>query len=199
MLEPNLCYDAMRKRDPAFDGVFFVAVRTTGIYCRPVCKARMPLLRNIAFFPSAAAAERAGFRPCLRCRPETAPFCPAWNGTRTTVARALRMIDDGELDRLAIDTFAERLGVGARHLARLFAAQVGASPTQVAQTRREQRAKRLLEETALSLQEVATEAGFRSTRRMITALTARYNRTPTQLRSPRRHSASGSGVQPSTR
>src|SRR6266481_9139318 len=92
-------YDGLRRRDAALDGVVFVAVKTTGIYCRPVCPARTPLARNVRFYPSAAAAERAGFRPCLRCRPETAPFCPAWKGTKTTVERALALIEAGALDR----------------------------------------------------------------------------------------------------
>lgn len=185
MLAPPACYDAMLKRDPAFDGVFFVAVKTTGIYCRPVCRARIPLLRNVRFFASAAAAERAGFRPCLRCRPETAPFCPAWQGTRTTVERALRMIDAGELDRLDMSAFAERLGVGARHLSRLFNEQVGASPSQVAHTRRVQRAKRLLEDTELPLTDIVVQSGFASARRMAAAFIALYGRTPTELRKRR--------------
>jgi AraC family transcriptional regulator, regulatory protein of adaptative response / methylated-DNA-[protein]-cysteine methyltransferase len=99
-------YQALQRRDPALDGVVFVAVKTTGIYCRPVCPARTPLARNVAFYPSAAAAERAGYRPCLRCRPETAPFCPAWKGTRTTVERALALIEAGALDRGSVDALA---------------------------------------------------------------------------------------------
>src|SRR5690242_20940912 len=92
-------YEALQRRDPAFDGIVFVAVKTTGIYCRPVCRARTPLAQNVQFYRSAASAEHAGFRPCLRCRPETAPFCPAWKGTKTTVERALKMIEAGALDR----------------------------------------------------------------------------------------------------
>src|SRR3979411_815852 len=118
-------YEAVQRRDPALDGVVFVAVKTTGIYCRPVCPARTPLARNARSYPRAAAAERDGYRPCLRCRPETAPFCPAWKGTRTTVARALALIEAGALDRDTVDALAERLGVGARHLSRLFAAHLG--------------------------------------------------------------------------
>ncbi len=182
MFDPHTCYDAMLKRDLAFDGLFFVAVKTTGIYCRPVCKARIPFLRNVRFFALAAAAEHAGFRPCLRCRPETAPFCPAWNGTRTTVARALRMIDAGELDRLGMSGFAERLGIGPRHLSRLFAEQVGASPSQVARTSRLQRAKRLLDETTLTIADIAVQSGYSSARRLTDDFTARYGRTPTKLR-----------------
>ena len=97
-------YAGMIHRDKQLDGIVFVGVKTTGIYCRPVCKARLPLRKNVSFFPSAAAAERAGFRPCLRCRPETAPFCPAWNGTKTTVERALKLIEAGALDKAAVLT-----------------------------------------------------------------------------------------------
>ena len=186
MLEHDTCYHAMRTRDSAFDGVFFVGVKTTGIYCRPVCRARMPLQRNVCFFVSAAAAEHAGFRPCLRCRPETAPFCPAWKGTRTTVERALRMIDAGELDRLKMSAFAERLGVGSRHLVRLFTEHLGASPTQVARTRRIQRAKRMLDETVLPITEIAAHAGFTNARRMAAIFLAQYGRTPSALRKHRR-------------
>jgi AraC family transcriptional regulator, regulatory protein of adaptative response / methylated-DNA-[protein]-cysteine methyltransferase len=124
-------YEALRRRDPALDGLF-VAVKTTGVYCRPVCPARTPLVRNVRFYPSAAAADRAGYRPCLRCRPETAPFCPAWKGTRTTVERALALIEAGALDHDGIDALAERLGIGPRHLSRLFAEHLDASPLQVA-------------------------------------------------------------------
>ncbi len=136
MLDFATCDAARLRRDPAYDGVFFIAVRTTRIYCRPVCRVRQPLSKNISFYPSAAAAERAGYRPCLRCRPETAPFCPAWRGTRTTVERALRLIEDGALDGGSVESLAGRLGVGARHLTRLFARHLGASPRQVAGTRR---------------------------------------------------------------
>src|SRR5665647_176643 len=127
MLDPAAHYQAVQRRDPALDGVVFVAVKTTGIYCRPVCPARTPLARNITFYPSAAAAERAGYRPCLRCRPETAPFCPAWKGTRTTVERALALIEAGALDKDSIDALAGRLGIGPRHLSRLFAEHAGFS------------------------------------------------------------------------
>ena len=112
------------------------AVRTTRIYCRPVCPVKHPLTRNVTYYPTAAAAEAAGYRPCLRCRPETAPFCPAWNGTRSTVARALKLIDGGALERGSVDALAEKLGITSRHLARLFERHVGASPQQVATTRR---------------------------------------------------------------
>lgn len=176
-------YEAMTRRDPALDGLVFVGVKTTGIYCRPVCKARLPLQRNVAFYRSAAAAELAGYRPCLRCRPETAPFGPAWNGTQTTVKRALALIDDGALQTSSVDELADRLGIGSRHLTRLFAEHVGASPRQVARTRQIQIAKRLLDESDRTIEEFAAEAGFGSARRMRAAFVALYGRPPSDLRS----------------
>ncbi|WP_335948380.1 bifunctional transcriptional activator/DNA repair enzyme AdaA [Salipiger bermudensis] len=184
MLDFDTCNAARMRRDPAYDGAFFTAVRTTGIYCRPVCPVRPPLTKNVSFFPSAASAERAGYRPCLRCRPETAPFSPAWNGTRTTVARALRLIEDGALDTGTVAELATRLGIGPRHLARLFAEQVGASPVQVAQTRRVQHAKRLLNDSDLPMTEIASRAGFGSLRRFNAAFSALYGRPPSSLRKP---------------
>ncbi len=178
-------YEAYCRRDPDLDGVVFVAVKTTGIYCRPVCPARTPLARNVRFYVSAAAAERAGFRPCLRCRPETAPFCPAWKGTRTTVERALKLIADGVADREGIPALAARLGIGARHLSRLFAEHLDASPLQVALTLRVQRAKRLLDTTDLAIAAVAERAGFPSARRMSDAFARSYGQTPAALRPSR--------------
>jgi len=185
MLEFADQYEAFRRRDPAFDGVVFVAVRTTGIYCRPVCPARTPFARNIRFYPSAAAAERAGFRPCLRCRPETAPFCPAWKGTKTTVERALRLIESGALDREGVAALASRLGLGPRHLSRLFASHLDASPSQVAICLRIQRAKRLIDDSDLTLEEIAHRAGFASSRRMRAAFLQLYGRPPSAFRKAR--------------
>lgn len=182
MLDFDTCNQARLRRDPAFDGLFFTAVRTTRIYCRPVCPVKQPLTRNVSYYPTAAAAERAGYRPCLRCRPETAPFCAAWNGTRTTVGRALRLIEAGALDTESVEGLASRLGIGARHLSRLFADQVGASPTQVAQTLRMQRAKRLLNDTRLPLTEIALQAGFGSVRRFNAAFAELYGRAPSSFR-----------------
>jgi AraC family transcriptional regulator, regulatory protein of adaptative response / methylated-DNA-[protein]-cysteine methyltransferase len=182
MLDFAAQYEAFQRRDPAFDGVVYVAVKTTGIYCRPVCRARTPFARNVRFYPSAAAAERAGFRPCLRCRPETAPFCPAWNGTRTTVDRALSLIEKGALDRGDITALAARLGIGSRHLSRLFAEQLDASPLQVAVSVRVQRAKRLLDETDLSISQIAERAGFSQPRRLRAAFRNLYGRPPQSFR-----------------
>ncbi len=190
MLDFDTCNAARLRRDPAFDGRFFTAVRTTGIYCRPVCPVKQPLTRNVSYFPSAAAAERAGYRPCLRCRPETAPFCAAWKGTQVTVERALRLIEQGALDSGSVEDLGERLGVGARHLSRLFERHVGASPLQTAKTLRLQRAKRLLNETDLSMTDVAFQAGFGSVRRFNAAFSELYGRPPSSIR---RHKTSQAG------
>lgn len=185
MFDVTAQYQAVQRRDPALDGVVFIAVKTTGIYCRPVCRARTPLARNIEFYPSAAAAERAGYRPCLRCRPETAPFCPAWKGTKTTVERALALIEAGALDNNSVQALAERLGIGPRHLSRLFVEHLDAPPLQVALSLRIQRAKRLLDDTDLSIALIASRAGFTSPRRMSAAFAQLYGRPPSALRKRR--------------
>ncbi len=182
MLDAELCERARLSRDARFDGRFFIGVVTTGIYCRPVCPVQPPKAANVRFYPSAAAADRAGFRPCLRCRPETAPGSPAWSGSPATVRRALRLIDDGALDAAGADSLAQRLGVGARHLRRLFDRHVGASPLQVASTRRLHRAKRLIDATDLPFAAVAQAAGFGSVRRFNDTLRRVYGRTPSELR-----------------
>jgi AraC family transcriptional regulator, regulatory protein of adaptative response / methylated-DNA-[protein]-cysteine methyltransferase len=182
MLSFEVCNAARLRRDECYDGCFFTAVRTTRIYCRPVCPVKQPLSRNVTYYPTAAAAEAAGYRPCLRCRPETAPFCPAWNGTRSTVARALKLIDGGALDRCSVAELAERLGITSRHLARLFERHVGASPQQVAATRRVQRAKRLLDTTDDTMTEIAFRAGFGSVRRFNAAFLELYGRSPSRMR-----------------
>jgi len=183
-VEDGQALERRRKRDPAFDGRFFIGVRTTGVYCRCVCPVRLPLRGNIEFLPSAAAAEVAGFRPCLRCRPEAAPFSPAWNGTRTTVERAARLIiEEGAMDDGAtVEAFAARLGMTARHLNRLFARHWGASPSIVARTARVQRAKRLLSETDLPMVEIAVQAGFGSLRRFNAVFAEVYKRSPSAIR-----------------
>jgi AraC family transcriptional regulator, regulatory protein of adaptative response / methylated-DNA-[protein]-cysteine methyltransferase len=185
VLDDSLCEQAWRARDPAFDGRFFIGVRSTGIYCRCVCRVRLPYRRNIEFLPSAAAAEAVGFRPCLRCRPESAPFCPAWKGSLATVERAARLIaQEGALDEDegTVEALAARVGVGSRHLLRLFQKHLGASPSQVAQTARVQRAKRLLDETDLRMTEIAHQAGFKSLRRFNTVFLEVYRRPPTAIR-----------------
>ncbi|MCA3287824.1 MAG: methylphosphotriester-DNA--protein-cysteine methyltransferase family protein [Roseomonas sp.] len=182
MLDAEECERARVGRNRLYDGRFFSGVRTTKIYCRPVCPVRPAKAANVTFYPSAAAAEAAGFRPCLRCRPEAAPFSPAWNGSLTTVERAMRLIVDGALDEANVTTLAERLGVGPRHLTRLFQKHLGASPVQIAQTTRVQRAKRLLDETDLPISDIAMQAGFGSLRRFNTVFAAVYRRPPSEVR-----------------
>src|SRR5262245_3410541 len=182
MLDPDECERARIRRDRRYDGHFFSGVKTTKIYCRPVCPVRPAKAKNVTFFPSAAAAEQDGFRPCLRCRPETAPFSPAWKGSRTTVERALRLISRGSLDNGSVEALAERLGIGPRHLCLPFEQHVRASPTQGRRTGRGQRAKRLLNETKLPMMEIALRSGFRSLRRFNTVFAKVYKRPPTAIR-----------------
>lgn len=182
MLDPVQCRRAHELRDARFDGRFFVGVKTTGIYCRPVCPAKTPLETNVTYWPSAAAAQAAGFRPCRRCRPERAPGLPANAGTGATVARALRLIDAGALDTGDVEALAERLGVSARHLRRCFEASLGAGPGAVAQTRRVLLARALLENTALRVSDVAVASGFGSVARLNAAVRAAFGGTPTSLR-----------------
>ena len=176
------CERVRYARDPAFDGVIFIGVTSTRIYCRPVCPVRQPLSRNVRYFPSAAAAEDAGFRPCLRCRPETAPHTPAWHGSGATVTRALRLIAEGALDDKGVDDLADRLGMGSRQLARLFRKHLGTTPTSAARTSRIQRAKQLIDQTQLPMTEIAHLAGFRSLRSFNAAFQLLYRRPPSALR-----------------
>ncbi|MEM7023455.1 MAG: Ada metal-binding domain-containing protein [Pseudomonadota bacterium] len=186
-LDRETCDRARLARDPAYDGRFFTGVRTTRIYCRPICPVRPAKSANVVFFATAAAAERAGFRPCLRCRPETAPGSPAWNGTASTVARGMRLIDSGFLDQNSVQELAEKLGIGPRHLLRLFTRHAGATPHELASTRRVQVAKRLIDETSMPLAEIAFTAGFGSVRRFNHAFKATYRRTPSSLRRSGKH------------
>jgi AraC family transcriptional regulator of adaptative response / DNA-3-methyladenine glycosylase II len=181
-MNPKQFEQARQARDPRFDGRFFIGVKTTGIYCRPVCKVKMPLAKNITIYLSAAAAAEAGFRPCLRCRPEAAPGTPAWMGTSTTVKRALRLISEGVLDGHSVEDLSDRLGVTSRHLCRLFDQHIGASPKAVAQTRRLHTAKKLLDETDLRITDVAMSSGYKSIRRFNDHLKQVYKRTPSELR-----------------
>ena len=184
-LDPARCYAAVRSRDRRFDGRFFAGVVTTGVYCRPVCPVRPAKPENVRWFACAAAAEAAGFRPCRRCRPEASPGTPAWSGTSAVVARALRLIAAGALDEGGVDGLADRLGLGARQLRRLFATHLGASPAEVARARRAHFARTLLDETDLPMAEVAFSAGFGSIRDFNHALRATFGRTPTALRRAR--------------
>jgi AraC family transcriptional regulator of adaptative response / DNA-3-methyladenine glycosylase II len=178
------CERVRYARDPAFDGVIFIAVKSTRIYCRPVCPVRQPLSRNVTYYRSAAAAERAGFRPCLRCRPETAPRSPAWNGTRATVDRALRLIEDGALDDASVEALAGRLGIGTRHLTRLFRRHLDTTPLAAARTARIQRAKHLIDTTDLGMTEIALAAGFGSVRSFNAAFRQVYRRAPSLMKRP---------------
>jgi AraC family transcriptional regulator of adaptative response / DNA-3-methyladenine glycosylase II len=180
----HVCYRALQSRDHRFDGFLFVAVTSTGIYCRPVCPARTPKFENCIFFPSAAAAQQAGFRPCLRCRPETAPDMASWRGTSNTVSRALALITDGALDGdgASVEKLAERLGLGERQMRRLFLQHLGASPIAVAQTRRVLFAKQLIHETQMPMTEIALAAGFGSVRRFNEIFRDLFHRPPSALR-----------------
>jgi AraC family transcriptional regulator, regulatory protein of adaptative response / DNA-3-methyladenine glycosylase II len=182
--DPKVCYRALQSRDARFDGLIFVGVKTTGIYCRPVCPARTPKYLNCSFFGSAAAAQDAGFRPCLRCRPETAPDMASWKGTSNTVSRALALIAEGALDGdgRSVERLAERLGLGERQLRRLFLQHLGASPISVAQTRRVLFAKQLIHETRMPMTEVAMAAGFGSLRRFNETFLELFHRPPSALR-----------------
>jgi AraC family transcriptional regulator of adaptative response / DNA-3-methyladenine glycosylase II len=182
MLQEDIYERARLARDARFDGQFYVGVTSTGIYCRPICPANAPKSENVRFFPSAAAAGEAGFRPCLRCRPESAPGTPAWSGTSTTVRRGLRLISNGALDDGNVEHLADRLGVTSRHLRRLFTKHIGASPLAVAHTQRLHFAKRLIDETTLPLNHISAAAGYGSIRRFNDAFLKTYGRSPRELR-----------------
>jgi AraC family transcriptional regulator, regulatory protein of adaptative response / DNA-3-methyladenine glycosylase II len=177
---------ARLSRDPRFDGKFFIGVRGSGVYCRPICPSPTANEKNVRYFLTAAAATEAGFRPCLRCRPECSPGTPAWIGTPNTVSRALRLIAESGLED-GVEGLAEQLGVGSRHLRRLFVRHLGATPMAVAQTRRLLFAKSLIDQTKLPMNEIAIAAGFGCVRRFNAAIRKTYKRNPTQIRrlSPR--------------
>lgn len=178
----RVCSRARLARDARFDGKFFIGVLSTRIYCRSICRARTSKESNVRYFPSAAAAAEAGFRPCLRCRPESSPGTPAWLGTQNTVARALRLIQESGLEDGGVDALADRLGVGSRHLRRLFLKHLGTTPIAVAHTRRLHFAKKLIDETTLPMSQLAIAAGYGCVRRFNAAIRATYQRTPSQIR-----------------
>jgi AraC family transcriptional regulator of adaptative response / DNA-3-methyladenine glycosylase II len=180
--EHRICEQARLSRDARFDGLFFTAVSSTGIYCRPVCPAPAPKPQNVSYYPSAAAAEAAGFRPCLRCRPELSPADGAWRRGDHVVARALKLIDAGVLAEQPLSALAERVALGERQLRRLFAERLGASPIGVHATRRLLFAKQLLTETRLPITEVALASGFGSLRRFNTVFKEAYRMAPRELR-----------------
>ena len=181
-LDTTACYQAMKAHDARFDGRFFVGVSSTHIYCRPICRVRLPQQKNCTFHPSAAAAEAAGFRPCLRCRPELAPGFAATEASAKLARTAARMIEDGVANDVDLLLVAQKIGVTDRHLRRIFCEEFGVSPVQYAQTHRLLLAKRLLTDTALPVAEVAFASGFSSVRRMNTLFAERYRFSPTRLR-----------------
>lgn len=181
-LEPRICEQARLSRDARFDGLFFTAVASTGIYCRPVCPAPAPKRENVRYYPNAAAAEAAGFRPCLRCRPELSPGDGAWRRGDATVARALKLIDEGVLAEQPLATLADRVGIGERQLRRLFVDRLGAAPSGVHGTRRLLFAKQLLTETTLPITEIALASGFGSLRRFNATFLDAYRMAPRELR-----------------
>ncbi|NOT35205.1 MAG: DNA-3-methyladenine glycosylase 2 family protein [Candidatus Eisenbacteria bacterium] len=181
----DICYRALEARDRRFEGRFVTAVLTTHIYCRPGCPARIPARRNVRFYACPAAAEGAGFRPCLRCRPDATAGSPAGAGTSATVTRALRLIEDGVLDRDGVEGLADRLGVTDRWLRRLFDEQLGASPLAVARTRRVHFARRLIDDGVMPLEDIAQASGFGSARRLRAAIRATFHRSPAELRGRR--------------
>ena len=187
LLDRRVCDRARIARDARFDGRFFTGVRTTRIYCRPTCPVKPAKSRNVVFFPTAAAAERAGFRPCLRCRPETAPGTSAWRGAAASVTRALRLIEHGFLDDgRCVEDLAATIGMTSRHLRRLFLRHAGASPRDVVTTERVRRAKALIDTTSMPMSAIAFAAGFSSIRRFNAAFRAVYRRCPSALRRSRR-------------
>ena len=195
ILDREACYRVFQTHDARFDGRIFVGVTSTGIYCRPICPARTPKFENCRYFASAAAAQEAGFRPCLRCRPETAPELAFWRGSSNTVSRAMKLIAEGALDEseAGVEALAERLGVGGRQLRRLFQQHLGASPIAVAQTRRVLFAKHLIHDTRLPMTEVALSAGFGSVRRFNEIFRKMFGRPPSALR------AQGEAARPTPR
>ena len=181
-LDHDRCYRAVRSRDPRFDGRFFTAVKTTGIFCRPVCPARTPRRENVTFFRTAAAAEGAGFRPCRRCRPETAPGSAAWDHDSALVTRALRLIDDGSLDGAKGAALATRLAISERQLRRVFRSHLGTTPAAIARSRRAHLARRLLDDTDLPISDIAFASGFGSLRQFNDVMRSVFRCTPTELR-----------------
>jgi AraC family transcriptional regulator, regulatory protein of adaptative response / DNA-3-methyladenine glycosylase II len=181
-LDPQVCYRAVQSRDRRFDGTFYTAVRTTGIYCRPSCPARTPSFANVTFHPSAASAQAAGYRACKRCLPDATPGSPEWDVAGTAAGRAMRLIADGVVDREGVDGLARRVGYTPRHLSRLLTSELGAGPLALARARRAQTARVLIETTALGFADVAFAAGFASVRQFNDTVREVYAVTPSELR-----------------
>ncbi|PKH44248.1 DNA-3-methyladenine glycosylase II [Nocardioides alpinus] len=197
-LDSAACYRAVQSRDRRFDGVFYTAVRTTGIYCRPSCPARTPASVNVTFHPTAASAQTAGYRACKRCLPDATPGSPEWDVAADVAGRAMRLIADGLVDREGVGGLAERVGYTPRHLGRLLSQELGAAPLALARARRAQTARVLIESTDLPLTDVAFAAGFASVRQFNETVREVYEASPTQLRgagrAPARRPAHGSAT-----
>src|ERR1700753_3115166 len=184
-LDDERRYQAAVSKDARFDGVFFIAVTSTGIYCRPSCPAITPRRENMRFYRSAAAAQEAGFRACKRCRPDASPGSPEWNIRADVVGRAMRLIADGVVDRDGVEGLASRLGYEQRQVRRLVTAELGAGPLAIARAQRAQTARILTETTALPLSEIAFAAGFASIRQFNSTVREVFAVTPTELRNAR--------------
>ena len=184
-LDPESCYRAVKSRDRRFDGVFYTAVRTTGIYCRPSCPARTPAFQNVTFHPSAASAQAAGYRACKRCLPDATPGSPDWDAAATAAGRAMRLIADGVVDREGVDGLARRVGYTPRHLTRILTAELGAGPLALARARRAQTARVLIETTELTYADIAFASGFASVRQFNDTIREVYASSPTDLRGRR--------------
>ncbi|MEZ5193286.1 MAG: Ada metal-binding domain-containing protein [Nocardioides sp.] len=194
-MDRESCYGAVKSRDRRFDGVFYTAVHTTGIYCRPSCPARTPAYRNVTFFPTAAAAQSAGFRACKRCLPDATPGSPDWDVAADVAGRAMRLIADGVVDREGVPGLARRVGYTPRHLGRLLTAQLGAGPLALARARRAQTARVLIETTDLSYADIAFAAGFASVRQFNDTVREVYAASPTELRGRRGGAMPGGTVE----
>ncbi|AJR06614.1 DNA-3-methyladenine glycosylase 2 family protein [Photobacterium gaetbulicola] len=193
MMSPAQCQQARLARDRRYDGLFFTAVKTTGIYCRPICPAPPPLEKNVEYFPSAVTAAQAGYRPCLRCRPDSAPGSPAWRGKSTTFVRAQRLIDEGALIDSGLAQLAGRLGVTDRYLRRLFNDEMGLSPKAYSLYQQCLLAKKLLHESQLSITDIALASGFNSIRRFNDCFYQHFSLTPTQVRKQLNGAEQGEG------
>ena len=194
-LDIESCYRAVKSRDRRFDGVFYTAVRTTGIYCRPSCPARTPAFHNVTFHPTAAAAQAAGYRACKRCLPDATPGSPDWDVAADAAGRAMRLIGDGVVDREGVDGLARRIGYTTRHLSRLLTQELGAGPLALARAKRAQTARVLLETTDLGAADIAFASGFSSVRQFNETVREVYATTPTRLRGGRGKGAQGGTLQ----
>jgi AraC family transcriptional regulator, regulatory protein of adaptative response / DNA-3-methyladenine glycosylase II len=193
-LDKESCYRAVKSRDRRFDGVFYTAVHTTGIYCRPSCPARTPAYRNVTFHPTAAAAQTAGFRACKRCLPDATPGSPEWDVAADAAGRAMRLIADGVVDREGVEGLARRVGYTSRHLTRLLTSELGAGPLALARAKRAQTARVLVETTEMALSDVAFAAGFSSIRQFNETVREVYALSPTELRGRRRGPRAATGT-----